>query len=113
MQHIMNLHPLPFSQIRAGKKTVELRLFDEKRQACQVGDTLLFRERGTDNTLSARIIALHPFPSFAELYRHLPLEKCGYAPEEVKNASPEDMRAYYPPEEEAKWGVLGMEFCLI
>ena len=32
MIHTMKLDAVPFEKIKSGKKTVELRLFDEKRQ---------------------------------------------------------------------------------
>ena len=33
-EHIMNLKPSPLGMIRKGKKTIELRLYDEKRKYC-------------------------------------------------------------------------------
>ena len=47
--------------------------------------------------------------SFPALYAALPLEKCGYSGEELSTASPEDMNAYYTPEQQAKYGALGIE----
>jgi ASC-1-like (ASCH) protein len=38
----MNLTPSPLHMIREGKKTIELRLYDEKRKAISVGDTITF-----------------------------------------------------------------------
>lgn len=32
-EHIMKLKPSPFEMIRSGKKTIELRLYDEKRKS--------------------------------------------------------------------------------
>lgn len=40
--HIMNLAPLPMQQIRDGRKTIELRLYDEKRKLISVVDTIEF-----------------------------------------------------------------------
>jgi ASC-1-like (ASCH) protein len=53
------------------------------------------------------------FASFDELYATLPLNKCGYTEEEAKTASPRDMDAYYSPQEQAKWGVVGIEVSLL
>ena len=50
---------------------------------------------------------------FADLYAALPLEKCGYLPEEVATASPKDMEAYYTPAQQAEHGVLGIEIQVI
>ena len=40
--HVMNLTPSPLEKIRSGIKTIELRLYDEKRQAVSIGDTITF-----------------------------------------------------------------------
>lgn len=42
MEHIMNLRPKPFGMIKDGRKTIELRLYDEKRRQIVVGDTIQF-----------------------------------------------------------------------
>ena len=62
--------------------------------------------------LPVRVTALYPYASFAELYAHLPLTACGYAAHELADAAPSDMDAYYPPEEQARWGVLGIGVAL-
>lgn len=53
------------------------------------------------------------FDSFAELYSHLPLEKCGYKEEELATASPCDMERYYSADEQKNSGVCGIEIELI
>ena len=40
--HMMNLTPSPFKMIKEGNKTIELRLYDEKRKMISVGDTITF-----------------------------------------------------------------------
>ncbi len=110
MIHNMKLNPSPFCMIHDGQKTIELRLFDEKRKAVQVGDFIAFTN--TENpaeSIQTRVIALHRFDSFAQLYQHLPLDKCGYSAEKMDAAKPEDMEAYYSKEEQAKYGVIGIE----
>ncbi len=107
----MRLAPLPFSKIAAGKKVIELRLNDEKRQKIRVGDRIRFVCTEGEQICIATVKALHRFSTFEALYRALPLEACGYSPEEVSSASPGDMYAYYTPEAEAQYGVLGIELC--
>ena len=113
MTHKMNLNPEPFEMIRAGQKTIELRLHDEKRQKIKVGDTIEFTQTETGEKLVAEVIALHRFDSFAELYRHLPLLKCGYTQADVADAEPEDMDVYYTPEQQKKYGVTGIELTVL
>ena len=109
MTHYMNLKPGPFEMIAKGYKTIELRLLDEKRRRIAVGDTLIFKNTDSGRQLSCQVLALHVFRSFEELYMTLPLDKCGYLPEEIPDASPKDMELYYSAEKQAKYGVLGIE----
>ena len=114
MIHKLNLNADPFEMIKSGRKTIELRLYDEKRSQIQVGDTLVFVHTEDDTrTITATVLALHRFSDFAALYATLPLEKCGYLPEELDTASPADMNVYYSAEKQACYGVVGIEIALI
>ncbi len=113
MIHKMKLHDVPFSHMKSGQKTIELRLRDEKRQLLQVGDIICFTNTKTGEELHAEILQLHVFSSFEALYRTLPLLKCGYTEQDIVNASPCDMEAYYSLEEQQKHGVLGIELKVI
>lgn len=115
MVHKMHLDRGPFLKIKNGVKTVELRLNDEKRRKIRVGDRILFSD-GSDpaDTVSTEVVALHRFKDFRALYAALPLEHCGYTTaEEVRNACPEDMLAYYSMEQQQACGVLGIEIRLL
>lgn len=109
----MNLYPEPFEMIRCGQKTIELRLNDEKRQQIKIGDTIEFTHTETREKIAAKVVYLHKYSSFAELYRELPLLKCGYTNEDISTAKPEDMDLYYTPEQQTKYGVLGIEIRVI
>ena len=115
MIHHMHLNHEPFEKIKTGVKTIELRLNDEKRRQIRVGDRILFDHcSDPSDTLETEVTALHPFEDFRALYASLPLEKCGYATaEEVQNARPEDMLAYYSMEQQQAYGVLGIEIRLL
>lgn len=113
MKHYMNLNPEPFELIRSGKKTIELRLNDEKRKAISVGDTIVFTNtEDNGKQIFATVKALHKFRNFAELYDNLPLLKCGYTEDDINRAKPEDMNIYYSKELEEKYGALGIELNL-
>ena len=110
----MNLHPDPFALIQSGRKTFELRLYDEKRRLIQVGDTIVFiHADDAAQTCTTVVKALHLFPDFAALYAALPLERCGYLPDEVATASPADMNVYYTEEKQDQYGVVAIEIQLI
>ena len=113
MTHYMNLASLPFEQIVSGAKTIELRLYDEKRQAVSEGDTIIFTNLADNRQITVRVIRLHIFDTFIELYRSLPLNKCGYAEQDLESASLDDMLAYYPKEKQERYKVVGIEIKLI
>ena len=114
MTHYLKLNPIPFSQIESGIKTIELRLYDEKRQKIAVGDTLIFTHRNDEKkTITVKVTALHRFENFEKLYACLPLTKCGYSKENAKSASSSDMAQYYTPEDEKQFGVVGIEFTFL
>ena len=108
MQHEMSLRPGPFRKIADGSKRYELRLYDEKRRMISVGDTITFTCTEDARTVEVRVTGLYLFASFEELYAALPLTECGYTEASAKTASPRDMEAYYPPEKQAKYGVLAI-----
>lgn len=111
MKHFMHLKEKPFRSIWEGKKTIELRLYDEKRRAVRVGDQIEFDNvSDSGQIIVVNVIAIYTFESFAKLYERLPLEKCGYSQEEAKTASAKDMDEYYSPEEQLENGVVGIEF---
>ena len=113
MTHYMNLASEPFEQISSGAKTIELRLYDEKRQTVSAGDTIIFTNLADNRQVSAKVLKLHIFDSFKELYNNLPLLKCGYTEQELDTASPDDMLAYYPKEKQEKYKAAGIEIELI
>ena len=112
MTHSMQLQPSPFEMIRDGTKTIELRLLDEKRKKIRIGDTIVFTNTESKETIEVRVLDLLVFDSFETLYRQLPLSACGYTEEELDTASPDDMNAYYSREMQQKYGVVGIRIAL-
>ena len=114
MVHQMKLNADPFEKIEQGIKTIELRLWDEKRRLIKAGDEIEFTHaKDSARKLRTRVVALHIFSSYAELYRSLPLLKCGYTKEDISTADPTDMDRYYTKEEQQQYGVVGIEIQLI
>lgn len=109
--HKMKLKTHPFEMIKSGQKTIELRLLDEKRRLIKVGDTIEFSNRESGETVTKTVKKLHYFDSFEELYKSLPLLKCGYTDADVKTAKYTDMEEYYSKEEQDRYGVVGIELC--
>ena len=53
--HFMNLRPIPFAAIFEGRKTVELRLNDEKRQQVRVGDRIRFTQTESGEQMTVTV----------------------------------------------------------
>ena len=103
----MNLYSEPFDSIKAGSKTVEMRLFDEKRHKLSIGGLIVFINTKTQEELIAEIVDLKQFDSFESLYANYKRTDLGYKDDEV--AKPEDMLVYYSIEEIKKYGVVAIE----
>ena len=110
MEHKMKLQDGPFKAIKDGLKTIELRLYDEKRKLVKIGDTIEFTNVLNNEKINAQVTNLHLYPSFEELYKHFDKISLGYNEEDV--ASYKDMELYYSKEEQSKYGVVGIEIKL-
>lgn len=109
MVYEMKLKDMPFNMIKAGKKTVELRLYDDKRRKLSVGDKILFTNLSThDEKIAVTIKALYRFGSFRELFEEISLERCGFSCDISIDEAVEEMRNYYSAEAEHRYGVLGI-----
>ena len=113
MTHYMNLCSEPFNSIKNKEKIYELRLLDSKRQKLKVGDTITFTNLDNKEALSVKVVGLHKFSSFEELYNNLPLDKCGYNESNINKANPNEMEKYYSKEKQSQYGVVGIEISLI
>ena len=109
----MKLRKEPFEQIRSGKKKIEIRLFDEKRQTLKIGDELLFTLVDDETQrIQTTVVGLYPFKSFRNLFLS-PLAGATGFDESDPDGNVQKMYAYYPPEEEARYGVLAIEIMLV
>ncbi|MGM9631533.1 MAG: ASCH domain-containing protein [Eubacteriales bacterium] len=106
MVYRMNLHPSPFEFIKSGKKSVEMRLNDERRKYIKVSDTIIFSHTETGEEFCVTVTEIKVYKDFYELYKHYDKTEIGYLPEE--NADPADMYEYYPPEKIEKYGALAI-----
>ncbi len=113
MDYVFHLDREPFETIWRGQKTIELRMCDEKRKNIAPGDTVRFVYAGDERlSMEVKVTKVHRFKSFEELYKALPLSRCGYPSDDVPGEPWRDMEAYpgYSPEEQKRLGVLGIEF---
>ncbi len=108
MLHKMRLNESPFEGIKNGTKTIEFRLYDEKRQQIKVGDKIEFSKLpDLQEKLLVDVIELYREDTFGNLFRKL------YADEDEINRKTKSMYQYYSPEKEKEYGVLGIKISLI
>ena len=105
--HFMKLKPAPFAAIQSGHKTLELRLNDEKRQKIKIGDTIVFTQTETGETIRAVVSDIRKYPDFEAMYAVEDPLAMGYSEDET--ADPLDMKQYYEEKEIKKHGTLAIE----
>lgn len=108
MIHQMKLYEEPFNSIKIGRKTVEVRLNDDKRRRLKVGDWIEFTKVPPDtDRLKVEIIALSVYPTFKDMYTTIPAQAF-----DMENVSLEEMieqtYAIYTPAQESQWGTLAI-----
>ena len=112
--HEMSLRESPYRAIESGDKTVELRLFDPKRQSLRVGDEIRFSLVGGEESVTAEVVGLHYFPSFAALYEAMipVVGAVGLGYSDGDTPDPADMLEYYSEDAITRFGVVGIEIRL-
>ena len=113
MTHEMKLKDVYFNKIKNGDKIYEIRLNDEKRQAIDVGDLIIFKNNSDlHQSLKTVVEDLIYFESFEEITKTLPKEKVGF---ENENASQivEIYHQFYNAEDEKKYGVVAIKVNLL
>jgi len=106
----MRLRDEPFDSILKGEKTVELRLLDEKRRAIKAGDRIVFsRMDNSDDKFEVEVTKLTTAPSFVELFKTIDPSAGGWPVGTTAEQATEDMDKYYSREEQARYGVVGIE----
>lgn len=111
MLHYLHLNPEPFETIKIGEKTIEMRLYDEKRRKIKKGDVIEFQNRLNGEKIKAVVMNLYIFKSFEELYSKVDKAKLGYKKDD--KASPNDMEQYYSKSDIEKYSVVGIEIKLL
>lgn len=109
--HQLQLATVPFDAIVSGAKTIESRLYDEKRQTIQIGDTIIFTNReNTEQTASVKVIGLLRYETFHDLFVHNdPAKFGGESVAWLEN----QINEFYSVEQQKENGVIGIEFTLL
>lgn len=107
--HKMRLVDFAFKAIENREKDIEVRLCDEKRQLINIGDIIEFENIDTSEKLKVKVINLHKFNTFSDLFDFFDHRRLGLN----DNDDASIMNNFYSKEEQKKYGVVGIEISLI
>ena len=109
--HQLTLATEPFNAITSGNKTIESRLYDEKRQKIQIGDQITFTNRdNSSQTATVKVIGLLRYATFHDLFSHNdPRKFGGESVEWLEN----QINEFYSLHDQKQIGIIGIEFELM
>lgn len=109
--HRLKLHPEPFAAIVSGRKTIESRLYDEKRRKIQLGDCIIFTNvENPSQTITVTVVGLLRYATFHDLFSHNDPRKFGSKNIEWLECQ---MNEFYSLDEQLQESVVGIEFVLV
>ena len=112
--HTMKLYAAPFEKILAGKKSVEIRCNDTKRQKLHVGDTITFEKQTNEGgTLTVRVTSLDTYPTFEELIEAKGLTVLGCEPEDSPESCLKKLLRIYGKRQVQTYGAVAIGIELI
>ena len=109
MMHEMKLVDFAFKAIKKGEKDIEVRLNDEKRRKIKIGDIIKFHHLDSDEVLVVKVINIHKFKTFEELFNKFDHKRLGLKDDDTARI----MDNFYSQKEQEKYGALGIEIKLI
>jgi len=103
----MRLSAEPFEKIRNGQKTIESRLYDEKRKRININDEIEFTcNDNSSKKILAKVKDIYKYASFEELFSSLPIKYFGG---NSKEELLKEIQAFYSKEDQEKYGVIGIK----
>jgi len=100
----MKLNKNPFDKIKNKTKTIELRLFDEKRQLIELDDIIEFSNiDNLSDKIKVEVIGLFRYSSFRDLLSDFDMSYFGYPLDYPIESFLEGMRNIYSESEEQKY----------
>lgn len=109
--HEMKLSDLPFQATCSGKKTIEIRLNDDRRASLNIGDLILFQNDRL-GTIKTRIISIKKYKCMSDLISAEDFLKTGGIYQNTDSWI-EAINTYYSISNQNKHGLLSIEIALI
>lgn len=105
--HTLNVQEKYYNLLKSGQKTIELRLYDEKRKAIKAGDIIEFTNvSDSADKFQAEVIALHRAENFAALCQKIDCRKAGMSSNEELIKV---LEVFYPLARQKEYSVVGIE----
>ena len=106
--HELKVQPLYFDLVLAGTKDIEIRTYDERRQAMNVGDYIKFISIEDEPRVAyLQILSLDLYPTFRDLADNYDKKRLGMEGKTSFQVA-ETLSVFYPPEVQAKYGVVAI-----
>ena len=108
MVHKMKLKESPFERIKNGTKTIEFRLYDEKRKKIEIGDKIEFSKLpDLQEKILVDVLDIYREETFEKLFKKI------YTDEDEIERKTKSMYQYYSKEQEKEYGVVGIKIALL
>ena len=108
MIHKMKLNESPFERIKNGTKTIEFRLYDEKRKKVKIGDKIEFSKLpDLQEKILVDVLDIYRDKTFKNLFKKI------YTDEDEIERKTKSMYQFYSKEQEKKYGVIGIKIDLL
>ena len=108
MIHEMKLNESPFERIKNGTKTIEFRLYDEKRKKVKIGDKIEFSKLpDLQEKILVDVLDIYRDETFENLFKKIFTDK-----NEIARKT-KSMYQFYSKEQEKQYGVVGIRIALL
>ena len=108
MIHKMKLNESLFERIKNGTKTIEFRLYDEKRKKVKIGDKIEFSKLpDLHEKILVEVLDIYKDESFENLFKKIYNDR-----EEIERKT-KSMYQFYSKEQEKEYGVIGIKIALL
>ncbi len=108
MLHKMKLNESPFERIKDGTKTIEFKLYDEKRKKVKVGDQIEFsKSPDLQEKILVDVLDIYRDKTFEKLFEKI------YTDEDEIERKTKSMYQIYSKEQEKEYGVIGIKIDLL
>lgn len=110
--HVMKLNDTPFEATKAGLKTIEVRLNDERRKDIVIGDKLEFHRISSNEKLKVSVLSVRFYKTLKELTQKEDIVKTGGIYKDQKDWM-DSVSGYYSQENQNRHGLLAIEIKLL